>query len=138
MNNRFLVIFMIFLICFTLAGCAVQPEPGTSEEFKYTLYIGLNDKDTYTQLLSTEEAENKASNIVLKHVDGFTRFLGKGAYQDEKGIVTYENSLVFEIYAATEDQIKAIMDELLQELNQSSILVERERVNCQFYEGTKP
>jgi hypothetical protein len=77
----------------------------TAEEVKYTLYIGLNDKNTYTQLLSTEDAANKVADIALKYVDGFTQLSGKGAYKDEKGIITHENCLIFEFYDTNEEQI---------------------------------
>jgi predicted small lipoprotein YifL len=63
MKNRFILIFIIILLCFTVAGCAAQPETRTAEGVKYTLYIGLNDKNTYTQLLSTEDAANKVADI---------------------------------------------------------------------------
>ncbi|HHU87291.1 MAG TPA: DUF3574 domain-containing protein [Peptococcaceae bacterium] len=122
---------------FHTCGCVAQPgtQTQTAEEVKYTLYIGLNDKNTYTQLLSTEDAVNRVADIALKYVDGFTQLSGKGAYKDEKGIITHENCLIFEFYDTNEEQIKAIMDEVLQELNQNSILIERQRVSYEFYEG---
>lgn len=105
---------------------------------KYTMYVGLNDKDTYTQLVPTEEAERKVSSIALKHVDGFTAFSAKGAYKDDKGVITNENSLVFEFYSVTEEQMRAVVDEVLKELNQNSVLIEKKKVNSKFYEGAKP
>jgi hypothetical protein len=82
---------------FHTCGCVAQPgtQTQTAEEVKYTLYIGLNDKNTYTQLLSTEDAVNRVADIALKYVDGFTQLSGKGAYKDEKGIITHENCLIF-------------------------------------------
>ncbi|MDD3654388.1 MAG: DUF3574 domain-containing protein [Desulfotomaculaceae bacterium] len=138
MKNRFLLIFMIFLLCLTLSGCAAQPGTPTGEDVRYTLYIGLNDKNTYTQLLSTEDAANKVTDIALKYADGFTQLSGKGAYKDEKGVITHENCLIFEFYGTNEEQVKAIMDEVLQELNQNSILIEKQTVNYEFYAGAKP
>ncbi len=131
-------IVLITVLCSGLSGCTMQTGLGQSEALKYTMYIGLNDKDTYTQRISYEEAEKKVSNIALKYVDGFTARVGKGAYKDEKGVITHENSLVIEFYNATDQQMKAIMDEILQELNQNSILIEKEKVNYDFYEGTRP
>jgi hypothetical protein len=137
MKNRFTLIFIIILLCFTVAGCAAQPGTRTVEGVKYTLYIGLNDKNTYIQQLSIEDAANKVADIALKYADGFTQLSGKGAYKDEKGIITHENCLIFEFYDTNEEQIKAIMDEVLQELNQDCILIEKQRVNYEFYEGAK-
>lgn len=135
-----LVLILAMAFCVTLAGCMQQSGNQADGEsiVKYTMYIGLSDKDAYTQLIPYEEAEKKVSGIALKYVDGFTQLAAKGAYKDEKGVVTHENSLVLEISHATDEQIKAIMNEVLKELNQNSILIEKEYVNCEFYEGEKP
>jgi len=133
--KKYLVSSVLLILICLFSGCAMQSE---SQNVKYTIYIGLNDKNTYTQLVSYEEAEKKASDIALKYVDGFTAHAAKGAYKDEKGITTHENSLILEFYNTTDQQMKAIMDEILQELNQNSILMEKQKVNYEFYEGTKP
>jgi hypothetical protein len=137
-NKRIIAVVTAAVLCLMVSGSAIQSESGNdggNTVVKYTMYIGLNDKDTYTQLISYEEAERKVSKIALKYVDGFTRFAAKGAYKDEKGVVTYENSLVFQFSSATGAQMKAIMKEVLEELNQNSILLEKEKVDCEFYEG---
>lgn len=138
MRRKFIPVVLVVLVFFAFSGCAVQTETQNNETIKYTMYIGLNDKDTYTQLIPYEEAEKKVSGIALKYVDGFTELSAKGTYKDEKGIITHENSLVFEFSSATDQQMKAVMNEVLKELNQNSILVEKQNVNREFYEGEKP
>lgn len=139
--KKIVSVFIIFLLISGLIpGCA----PNRSDKLpyigniKYTMYIGLNDKDTYTQLIPYEEAEKKVSEIVLKYVDGYTQMQAKGAYKDDEGIVTLENSLIYEIYAATDQQMEAIMKEVLTELNQHSILLEKQTVKSIFFEGDTP
>jgi hypothetical protein len=133
-----LILFVLIFIMVVFSGCALNTGTQNNDTVKYTMYIGLNDKDTYTQLIPYEKAEKKVSDIALKYVDGFTELSAKGAYKDEKGVVTHENSLVFEFSSATDQQMKAIMNEVLKELNQNSILIEKQKVNCEFYEGEKP
>lgn len=132
-----MVLMVAFIIC--VSGCSTQTQTGLAknEAVKYTIYIGLNDKDTYSQKISTGEAEKKVNAIALKYVDGFTRFLGKGAYKDDKGAVTYENTLVYTFYSATDEQMKSIMEEVLKELNQNSVLIEKQKVGYEFYGGQK-
>lgn len=138
MFKRRLSIAIAVILLLALCGCAA-PTAGEAEKVeKYTLYIGLNDKDTYQQKFSIEEAEELVTEIILKHADGFTRFVGKGAYKDNQGVVTYENSLIYEFLYVTEEQITQIMDEVLIALNQNSILVEKQTVACEFYEGVRP
>lgn len=52
---------------------------------------------------------------------------------DETGTVTKENSLVYSFYNISEEQVVAIMDDVLTALNQNSILVERETVQSIYY-----
>ncbi len=138
MRNRFIALIAAIVMCLAFSSCSMQTALQNSDVVVYTMYIGLNDKDTYTQLLSYEEAEKKVSDIALKYVNGFTVLNAKGAYKDEKGVITYENTLVFQFSSTTEQQIKSIMDETLIELNQNAILIEKEKVNYEFYEGAKP
>jgi len=139
--KKIVSVFIIFiLISGLIPGCA--PNRGDKLPYtgniKYTMYIGLNDKDTYTQLIPYDEAEKKVSEIVLKYVDGYTQMQAKGAYKDDEGIVTLENSLIYEIYAATDQQMEAIMNEVLTALNQHSILLEKQTVKSIFFEGDTP
>lgn len=132
-----MVLMAAFVIC--VSGCSIHPETylAKREAIKYILYIGLNDKDTYSQKISAGEAEKKVSAIALKYVDGFTESSGKGAYKDDKGVVTYENSLIYTFNSATDEQMKSIMDEVLKELNQNSVLIEKQKVGSEFYGGQK-
>lgn len=136
-KKRIALILIILLIVFALPGCAVQEKSTLVDQSqaKYHMYIGLNDKDTYKQLISDDEALKIVSEICLKYVDGYTVTKRQGGYKDDKGIVTQENSLVYEFYLATDEQIKSIMDETLVKLNQNSILIEKAKVDYKFYEG---
>jgi len=131
-----IAVIALFLLNLALAAGVVKLHAGYNG-VKYTLYIGLNDKDSYTQLIPTEDAMEKVSAIALKHADGFTLYQAQGAYLDDAGVETFENSLVLVFFDAEEAAIRAIMDEVIAELNQSSILVEREKVRYEFYEGAE-
>lgn len=139
MKKRIALLLITLLIVLTLPGCIEQQKASLADhsEFKYNMYVGLNDKDTYKQIISDDEAQKIVSEICLKYVDGYTVTKRQGVYKDEKGIVTQENSLVYEFYSATDDKIKSIMDEALVKLNQNSILVEKAKVDFKFYEGEK-
>lgn len=140
MKTRYMPIALLVVLIISISGCSTQTQSNLaqSEGIKYTLFIGLNDKDTYTQKVSNEEAEKKVAEIAMKYVDGFTQLQGKGAYKDEKGIVTNENTLILSFDFATEEQIKGIASEVLKELNQNSVLIEKQKINYEYYEGTKP
>lgn len=103
------------------------------EARKYTIYIGTNDKDTYDQIIPTDEAKNIVNSICAKHVEGYTASDAKGGWVDETGTLTQENTLVYYFYDISEEQITAIMDEVLTELNQNTILLQSETSRYMYY-----
>ncbi len=138
MKKGLITAIIILFLILGLSGCTAKDNTDFENTVKYTMYIGLNDKDTYTQLISYEAAEKTVSSIALQYVGGFTAYSAKGTYKDDKGVVTNENSLVLEFEDATKEQMKAIMDEVLQALNQHSVLLEKQKVSREFYEGEMP
>lgn len=102
---------------------------------EYVLYIGLNDKDEYTQLISTEDAENEIRKIFMQYLDGYTVMSAEGIWVDEKGVPTTERMLVCSVYGAEEQDILQIMDAVLEELNQNTILLEERSVTYIYYGG---
>lgn len=106
-----------------------------SSEIQYILYIGTNDKNTYEQIIPTEEAVEIVNAICTKYIGGYTMYHAKGGWVDEKDILTQENTLVYTIANADESDIIDIMNEILTALNQNSILVERRGISSVFYRG---
>lgn len=102
---------------------------------KYTIYIGLNDKDTYEQIITTEDGIRMVNGICSRYVDGYTMQTAKGGWVDEKNILTEENTLIYSFYEASEEQIMQIMDDVLKELNQNSILITHGQENSAYYYG---
>ena len=102
---------------------------------KYVLYIGTNDKDSYKQVISTEEAREIVNEICIKYVDGYTASEAKGGWVDETDTLTQENTLVYAFYEVTEEQLVNIMEEILTALNQNSILLEKQEAIYTYYSG---
>lgn len=102
---------------------------------KYLLYIGTNDKDTYQQEIPTEEAKEIVNSICTRYTGGYTASDAKGGWVDETDTLTQENTLVYAFYDVTEDQLICIMNDVLRELNQNSILVEKQYAVYTYYSG---
>lgn len=98
--------------------------PGYGTTRKYVLYVGLNDKDSGTQLVSLEQARERLNSVAASHVGGFTVFQGHGFWTGGDRL-DREETLVYVFYDAAEAQITAVADAMLTEMNQSAILVER-------------
>jgi len=108
-----------------------------AEYGQYVLYIGMNDKDTYEQIIPTDEAVEIVNAIFAKHVGGWTMKHARGGWVDEKNILTQENTLVYFVAWADEADVIAIMDEVLVALNQNSILIERRDISSVFYRSAR-
>ena len=132
--NLLAVTGVILYLVFSSATTASLLE-GEEQGIEYTLYIGTNDKDTYTQLISLEDARETVNGICAKYVDGYTVQQANGSWVDETGTLTQEETLVYKFVDVDEETLTAIMDEVLAELNQNSILVERSALCYRYYNG---
>jgi len=101
---------------------------------KYTLYVGLNDKETKTQKISTVEAYKIIENLLLNlNVEGATIFEAKGLYKHENGEYVIENTLRIEIMFVEKPIVKQLVDSIKLILNQESVAVQREVVESELW-----
>lgn len=99
---------------------------------KYTLYVGLNDKDTKTQQISTLEAYKVLQNLLLNNgVEGATIFEAKGIYTHKNGEIIIENTLRIELMFIEKEAVKKIVNDIKKILNQESVIVQFEKVNTE-------
>ena len=99
---------------------------------KYTLYIGLNDKDTKRQRLDSLEASKIVQNILTDKTGGGTIYNATGVYKHDDGTIIIENTLRVEIMAAAMEAIKEAVNTIKIALNQESIILQTERVESVF------
>lgn len=96
---------------------------------KYTLYIGLNDKESRNQIIETAEAVRIVRRCCWDYFDGATIQMGSGLYKHDDGGKVEENTIIVIINDYAENQKPAIMKVcagLKKELNQESILITAE------------
>lgn len=103
---------------------------------KTLLTIGLNDKNTERQEITTADAKNIIANVLLNqfNIFAFTMFECSGVYRMEStGNIIFENSIRIEIVTDEElTIIDAIIEELKMVLNQESIMQEMEKKDVFF------
>lgn len=99
---------------------------------KITLYVGLNDKDTKTQLIDTLEATKIVTNIITSISDGGTIYNATGIYKHENGTIIIENTLRIELIDIADKALQSIIDTLKTVLNQESIIKQIENINSVF------
>ena len=100
---------------------------------KVTMYIGLNDKDTKQQKISTIEAYKMCQNVFADFFGGSTIFEGKGTYTHENGQMVFENTLICIVYTDDIEGVKKAATTIKTVLNQESIAIEVVESNSFFF-----
>lgn len=129
-------IFVVLLLSIILVTVGCLGFLLGSQSSTHTIYIGLNDKDTYTQLISTEDAEQIVHTICLQYVDGYTMYQADGYWKDADGKPTKENTLVCVFVGTDKQTVRIIADEVIEALNQNTVLIVSGENNAEFYSGT--
>lgn len=100
---------------------------------KYTLCMGLNDKDSKRQMISTVEAYKIVSNLVSQMFDGGTIYEADGVYKHDDGTIVIEKTLKIELLFAEQKDVKDFCETLKRVFNQESIAVQREEINSELW-----
>lgn len=106
-------------------------EPGMCTQ--YVMYIGTNDKDTYEQIISTDDAKAIVDGICFKYLEGYTIQDATGSWVDEKGIPTHENTIVCYFDGTDRETVYKIADEVIAALNQNTVLIEEDQIRTEYY-----
>jgi len=99
---------------------------------KITLYVGLNDKDSKRQEISTVNAYKVAANLAAAMFDGCTITEALGVYKHDDGTIITENTLRIELLFVIMEQIKPYVAQLKSAFNQESIAVQYESINSEL------
>lgn len=103
---------------------------------RYTLYVGLNDKDTKTQKIDTIEAYKIVENMLASMFDGGTIFAAKGIYKHDDNTIVIENTLRIEILEFDNsiiENVREFVNILKMNFNQESIAVQIEVCNSELW-----
>ena len=96
---------------------------------KFTLYLGLNDKDLKVQKISTLQAFKIVSNLIASRFDGGTIFEADGVYKHDNGAYVIEKTLRIELLFVERPEVVEFVKVLKEIFNQESIAVQEETIN---------
>ena len=136
----FYLLIMTFLFgnsSFVLAADNFSSLGNYSTQYKYTMYLGTNDKDTLKQEIPTDRIRKEMHEICMKYVDGYTVTIAEGYYRDSNNDISHETSLVYVFLDADITALRKIMDEALIKFNQGSILLEESNSKSIFYSASE-
>lgn len=96
---------------------------------KYEIYVGLKDKETYTEIFDPEIFAQVVAKICHRKNIGFSLTTQLGGYSHNKGYVT-ETSLRVTLVGVNENEVKEIGEFLKELINTDTILYTKEE--CDF------
>lgn len=99
---------------------------------KVSFYIGLNDKESKVQEIETQNAKKIIESIFCDVLDGCTIYSARGIYKHDNGEKVIENTFIVECFDVMEKDIYFICEYLKKALNQESIAVNVQEINCMF------
>lgn len=99
---------------------------------RYTISVGLNDKDENIQKFQTERIIKLATNCCKAHDLAFSCYHQTGGYKPEHGGYVLENSIAIVLNDPDEAMVEELSQDLCAFLNQETVMVTVEQVECYF------
>ena len=98
---------------------------------RYEIFIGLKDKDSFTELLDVKDFQKILTDICKNKQMGFSLITQYGGYTHNKGYTT-ETSLRVVIINITEKEVHLLANALKKMINTDAVLITRTEVDFLF------
>ena len=99
--------------------------------YRYEIFVGIKDKDTYEELLTVEDFIQILSEICTEKEISFTLLTQLGGYSHNKGYVT-ETSLRIVIIGIEEDEVMILGEKLKKKINTDTVLYTKTEIEYAF------
>ena len=119
---KILLMLSLLALVMMFSACQSGETEGSTEKY-YTISFGLNDAETDTQKISTEDASKAIRKIIADKGLGYTEYTAYGAYV-ENGKSVENVTLVYFLTYVEKSDIDSIVDEARLKLNLKSILIQ--------------
>ena len=100
---------------------------------KTIIYVGLADKDSKQQEITTLDAYKIMNNIFIKTTGGATITEASGIYTHDNGEVVCEKTLIATLFGADAKDIDKACTMIKLALNQESVIIETMESNSRFF-----
>ena len=122
-----------------LVGCSQATSDANADASsggkEYVLYLGTNDKDTNEPVFTPEESMERAKDILMDNFGGYTIQEAQGGWRGDDGTEYQEYTLVIYLSDTDLDSVHEVAQELIKEFNQSSVLINTDTVETEFFAG---
>lgn len=101
-----------------------------TQKKRYTISVGLNDKDEKIQKYQTERIVRLVTNCCKAYELPFSCYPQDGGYRCENGDYILEKSLAIVLVDPDEELMEELSKDLCAFLNQETVLVTVENIEC--------
>lgn len=99
----------------------------------FTIMLGLNDKDTKTQLVREADVLHNVEQMLAITCWGWTVSQARWVYKHDYGTIVCENSIRIETLGfVDEDVVREFIQELKTKYNQESVLLMTQELDVDF------
>ncbi len=123
------------VISLTRVNSLKQDQKVENEDVQYVVYLGTNAQGTDESPFTPDEAKQKLDEILSEHFAGYTVQEAVGGWKNEDGSISHEFTLVIYLSDTTIDAIHAASAEMIQEFDQSCVLIQENKTTTEFYYG---
>ena len=102
---------------------------------RYTIYVGLADRNEYEQKVSFEKASSLVSNVCRHYNMSFSLVLQQGGYFHHNGQFVDETSLAVSLINAEQCLVDEVASDLCCFFNQESVMVTCEKIRVYSVEN---
>lgn len=102
-----------------------------NKKIKYDIYIGLKDKETYSEYLTTNDFKEVVDHYCNENKIAFSLSTLRGGYKHNKGYVT-ENSLRVELIGADYEEVKKMALWLKERINTDTVMITKEEIDATY------
>ena len=103
----------------------------------FSIYVGLNDTITKTQLFSTEKYVNILKNVCKNYKVSFSLEVIQGGYVNQNGDFSEETALRIDLINQKKETVDEIAKDLCTFFNQESVMITQFPVVMYFIQGDK-
>lgn len=104
---------------------------GFKKGIKYEIFIGIKDKDSYEEILSTDDFKDLLREICVEKEINFSLLTQLGGYKHNKGYTT-ETSLRIIIIGINEQEVNLLSQELKKKINTDAVLITKTEIEYIF------
>lgn len=129
-----LLILPLLALVMLCSSCQSEKAESGTEKY-YMVSFGLNDAETNTQEISTEDASKAIRKIITDKGLGYTEYTAYGAYTENGKSVENVTLVYFLVYMEKSD-VDSIVDTAKSELNLKSVLIQESTAKFELREGS--